>query len=344
MASSSRWRAVSGASSTGSRRPPGSSSSTSECEEPNERCASRRTARSCNRLYATTPTTAAAPSTSRPSCRSVMATASGREFLPDAQRFLDIHRDDPGHAGLRHGDADQLLGHLHRDLVVADEQELRLRRHLAYQVAEALRVAVVEWCIDLVEQAKRRRVELKQRKDERDRRERLLAARKQVDAGVALAGGMRHHLHAGVEDFLAGHDQLRLAAAEQRGEQHAEMLVHHFEGLAQQLARLAVDLADRVLKGAHRLLEVRGLRVKEALALLARRQFLERGEVDRAKLVDRLRKPRNLALQRRSARCLLRFGGQQRLVGVRLAQLGRVLLRVQLGRLLLQLELAQPLS
>src|SRR3954454_16475674 len=119
---------------------------------------------------------------------------------------------------------------------------------------------------------------------------------------------MRHHLHAGVEDFLAGHDELRLAAAEQRRKQHAEMLVHRLERLAQQLARLAIDLADRILEGGYRLLEVRGLRVEKALALLAGRQLLERRQIHRAELVDRLGEPRDLALKRRSARRLLRFG------------------------------------
>jgi len=32
---------------------------------------------------------------------------------------------DARHALLLHGDANQLLGHLHRDLVVADEEKLR---------------------------------------------------------------------------------------------------------------------------------------------------------------------------------------------------------------------------
>ncbi len=74
-----------------------------------------------------------------------------------------------------------------------------------HQVAEAQRVGVVERRVDLVEQAERRRVELEQREHQRDRGERLLAAREQVDAGVALARRVRHDLHAGVEDLLAGH-------------------------------------------------------------------------------------------------------------------------------------------
>jgi hypothetical protein len=44
---------------------------------------------------------------------------------------------------------------------VGDEQELRLRRHLAHQVAEALGVRVVERRVDLVQQAEGRGFSLK---------------------------------------------------------------------------------------------------------------------------------------------------------------------------------------
>src|SRR5215218_5753034 len=142
-----------------------------------------------------------------------------------------------------------------------------------------------------------------------------------MDAGVALARRLRHHLHAGVEDFLAGHDQLGLAAAEQRREERAEMLVYRLERFAQQLACLAVDLADRVLERGDRLLEVGGLRVEVSLALAAAVELLERRQIDRAELADRIGESRNLALQGRGARRALRFGLQPRLVGVGFAKL-----------------------
>src|SRR5688500_7458981 len=227
----------------GSRRSAGPPLRMSACPEPKARSASRRTARSWRRLYSSTAATAATPRTSRPSWRSVMR-ALGGQLLPDAKRLLDVHRDHARDARLGHGDADQLLGHLHRDLVVADEQELRLRRHALDEIAETRGVGIVERRVDLVEQAERRRVELEQRKHQRDGGERLLAAREEMDAGVALARGLRHHLHAGVEDLLAGHGELRLAAAEQRREQLAEMVVDLLKGLAQQLARLAIDAPD----------------------------------------------------------------------------------------------------
>ena len=71
----------------------------------------------------------------------------------------------------------------------------------------ALGVGVVERRVDLVEQAERRRVQLEDREHQRDRGQRLLAARQQVDRAVLLARRLRHHLHAGIEDLVAGHHQ-----------------------------------------------------------------------------------------------------------------------------------------
>src|SRR5687767_4844871 len=66
-----------------------------------------------------------AGATIAPSCR----------LLPrQLHRGLDIHFHDPRDAGLGHGHAHELLRELHGDLVVRDEEELRLRRHLAHQL------------------------------------------------------------------------------------------------------------------------------------------------------------------------------------------------------------------
>ena len=43
---------------------------------------------------------------------------------------------------------------------------------------------------------------------------------------------LRHHLDAGVENLLSGHDQLRLAAAEQHREQRAEVTIDAVKRLA----------------------------------------------------------------------------------------------------------------
>ena len=67
----------------------------------------------------------------------------------------------------------------HGAAVVGDEQELGVGRQLAQQRAEPLHVGVVERCVDLVEQAERRRADAEQRQQERHRGERLLTARQQ---------------------------------------------------------------------------------------------------------------------------------------------------------------------
>ena len=84
---------------------------------------------------------------------------------------------------------------------------------------------------------------------------------------VLLARRLRHDLHAGVEDLLAGQHQPRLAAAEEHREQLPKWPLTVSKVSLQQLARLAVDAADRVLQRVDGLVEVGRLRVEEALAL-----------------------------------------------------------------------------
>src|SRR3990170_5972276 len=204
---------------------------------------------------------------SRPRRAGPLLGSSRCYLLSKFKRLLDIHGDDPGDALLLHSDADQLPRHLHCELVVADEQELCLLGHLAHQVAEALDVGVVQGPVNLVEQAERRRVELEHREHQRNCRKRLFSAREQMNGGVLLAGRPRHHLNPGVEYLLSGHDQARLAAAEQDRKQVTEMLVYAVEGRLEQRARLAIDLADRAVQSLQCLREVGCLRVQKLLAL-----------------------------------------------------------------------------
>jgi hypothetical protein len=46
--------------------------------------------------------------------------------IPHLQGFFDIHFDHARNAGFLHGDADQLLGHFHRDFIMGNKQELRV--------------------------------------------------------------------------------------------------------------------------------------------------------------------------------------------------------------------------
>src|SRR5690606_9984328 len=62
---------------------------------------------------------------------------------------IDVYRHDTRNALFLHGHADQMLGHLHRDLVVRDEQELRLLAHGADQIGIALGVGIVQGSVHL---------------------------------------------------------------------------------------------------------------------------------------------------------------------------------------------------
>src|SRR5690242_20129712 len=225
-----------------------------------------------------TATTIRTPATISASCSELMSWSSSRSELRLGREFEclgDVHGDHAGNTGIRPRYADQLVRHLHRDLVVRDEQELRFTRHLLHHLAEAVRVRVVEWRVDFVHQAERRGIELEQREDQRDRRQRLLAARKLVDRRIALARRMRDYLHARIENFLAGQQQLRLTAAEERRKELREIGVDDVERLLQQLARLAVDLPDRGLERRHRLGEIGRLPIEVALALGRLRKLVE---------------------------------------------------------------------
>src|SRR5947208_916131 len=101
------------------------------------------------------------------------------------------------------------------------------------------------------------------------------------------------------------------------------MPVHALECLAQQLARFAVDAPDGVLERADRFLQIGGLRIEISFSLLARAQLLQRSQVHCAELVDRLRKPGDLALQSRRPWRAFGCACEPLLVGLRLAKLAR---------------------
>ena len=69
--------------------------------------------------------------------------------------FVDVNRHDSGHARLMHGDPQQLMGHLHGDPVVGDEDELQIFRHFPDQVGKARYIRVIQRGIDLIQHTKR---------------------------------------------------------------------------------------------------------------------------------------------------------------------------------------------
>jgi hypothetical protein len=86
---------------------------------------------------------------------------------------------------------------------------------LRHQLGIALGVGVVQRRVHLVKQAKRRRVELKDGKHQSNRGKGFFAAREQVDGLVFLARRLGDHLNTRIQNFVAGHHQLRGATAEQ---------------------------------------------------------------------------------------------------------------------------------
>src|SRR5690606_22935971 len=134
--------------------------------------------------------------------------------------YVDGHNSR--HPLLLHGNPDQLLGHLHSNFIVRNEQKLRLFRHAANQVGITLSIGIVQRGVDFVKQTKRGRIKLEERELQSRRGKRLLAARKQVDGAVSFSGRLRHNWHARVQNFVAGHYELRLAAAKETRKQLAK--------------------------------------------------------------------------------------------------------------------------
>ena len=103
---------------------------------------------------------------------------------------------------------------------------------------------------------------------------------------VLFTRRLRHHLHARVQNFIACHHQLGIAAAKQLGEHLAEMLIDGVERALQQLAGFAIDLDNRVLQGVDRLVEIGHLGIEKGLALARSREFFQSGQVHRAQRID----------------------------------------------------------
>ena len=160
-----------------------------------------------------------------------------------------------------HGHTNQLFGHFHGNFVVADEQELSFFAHRFDEFCIALSVGVVERRIDLVQQAKRCRVKLKNGKYQRNGCQCFFTTRQQRNALVFLARWLGNHLHAGVQNLFARHSQLRITAAKKFGEHAAELLVDFVKGARQQVARFSVNFFDRVFKCGHGFVQVSRLRV-----------------------------------------------------------------------------------
>ena len=106
-------------------------------------------------------------------------------------------------AGL-HRDAVEDVGGLHRALLVAHDEELRLLAELVHEVEEAVEVHVVERGLDLVHHVEGRRPAAEHREQERQRGERALAAGEQRQLPHVLARRLGLHLDAGLRGGRRG--------------------------------------------------------------------------------------------------------------------------------------------
>src|SRR5262245_26010973 len=107
-------------------------------------------------------------------------------------------------------------------------------QHAAKHLYEPSDVRIVERRVDLVEQAEGARLVLEEAKHQRNRRERLLAAGKQLNALQPLARRLRDNLDAAFERIvLVEEGQAGAAAAEQRGKRFLEASVDGLERLVE---------------------------------------------------------------------------------------------------------------
>src|SRR5690606_8341314 len=170
----------------------------------------------------------------------------------------------------------------HRRLVVRDDDELNAVRHLLDDLRKTADVRIVERRVDLVEQTERRRIQLEDRKYQRNRGQRLLTAREQMNRARLLAGRARHDRDTGGQQVLAVELEIGVSAAEQAREKAPQTLVRLLVSVLELRTRLTIDLADGFLEGLERLGEIVKLRVEVGLALGLLLELVDCGQVDRA--------------------------------------------------------------
>src|SRR2546427_3604444 len=196
-------------------------------------------------VSATTSGNASTANPRRGKLQRYVTRASGNTY---AQRGVSVqlNRDQLRDPRLLHGHAVQTIGDLHRLPVVRDEDELSVLLHAAQHFYEPADVCVVEGRVDLIEEAERTRLVLEEPEHQRDRGERLLAARQQLDALEALARRLRDDFDAALERIvLVEEREAGAAAAEERAEGFLEVDVDRGERVGEATARRLVDALDR---------------------------------------------------------------------------------------------------
>src|SRR5438067_3252771 len=232
------------------------------------------------------------PSASPSSCAQLLATAahdSGE--LRRADRFGFFARQPPRvvlrDAVAAHRDPVQDVGGLHRALLLRDHDELRTVRVPAQQRDEAAAVRVVERSLDLVEQIERTGPGEEQGEEERDRAERLLAARQERQPLHLLARGPQLDLDAGLALLVlrVGQAQAPFATREERRGDVCEIPLHGVERLGEASFDRLRQLRAQLLELGEALLEILALNRELLEARLLRVVLLLR---ERIHLAERL--------------------------------------------------------
>src|SRR5512133_697923 len=154
-----------------------------------------------------------------------------------------------------------------------DDDELGPSGVAAKELDEAADVRVVERGLDLVQEVERTRTREEERKQERDRPERLLAAGEQRQPRHAFAGRLQLDLDPGrrllvLRALLVGQEQPTLAAREQRLRDLLEVGADRGEGLHEAAIDRLVQLIAQLRKLVQAALEILALRDQVGQILL----------------------------------------------------------------------------
>ena len=158
-------------------------------------------------------------------------------------------------------------------------------RSCSNKPSRPVQVHVVERRLHLVHDVERRRAGPEDGHQHRHRGQRLLPTGQQRQPLDLLAGRTGLHLDAGGQHVVGvGEPQPALAAGEQRGEHPLELALHVGVGVGEHLQDAGVDVGHDVQQVLACGLDVLELGGQEVVALLQRRELLERQRVDPAQL------------------------------------------------------------
>lgn len=184
-------------------------------------------------------------------------------------------------------------------LCVTTRKRVDVRAAMGIQkIAETLHIGVVQRCIDLIEDADRRRVGEEDGKDQRQRGQRLLTARQQCDRLRLLARRLGDDVEAGIERIIGiDQGQFGLAATKKLGKQFLELFVHPIKGFQELHPAFAVERRDGTAQLGDRFGDIVALQGQRVAALGNLLGLLFGRQIDRAQALTRLAQFGELAFQ-----------------------------------------------